>query len=258
MTEEITTNVDQAICTITISNRKKRNALSGAMITEINNTLEQLKKRDDIYVIVFTGVGEMAFSSGFDISEFSNENPMEGENKVKKMLRLIEETDYPTVAKINGDAVGAGFELVAACDLRIATEEARLGITPAKIGIVLSGRAVKQIVAAVGPTNAKELLFTAKLVDANRAKEMGLLNQVVKQPKLDERTNEIVEQIAVNAPLSLRGIKSIIHSILDKNSLTPAEKEWVNNLQEEAFKSRDHEEGRLAFQENRSPEFEGY
>lgn len=257
MTGDITTEVDGSICTVTISNPDKKNAMSRAMLAELNDELADLSEREGLYALVFTGAGKDAFSSGLDISEFSEENPKEGEDRVKEMLRLVEEFPYPTIAMINGDAVGAGFELATACDLRVATAGARLGITPAKIGIVISDRAIRQLLAAVGPADAKELLFTGKLIDATRAEEMGLLNDVVEQPELDERTYELAEQIASNAPLSLKGMKSIIRTVLDKRKLTPTEKRWADELQEEAFESRDHAEGRAAFAENRPPEFEG-
>lgn len=254
---EITIETKGRVGKITIKNPEKRNALSEDLLDELCNAVESLRDRDKIYVIVLTGVGERAFSSGLDISEFSEDDPLAGEYKLQRLLRLVENLKYPTIAKVNGDAVGAGFELVAACDLRIAAEDSRLGLTPAKIGIIPSDRAIRQVMTAVGPTNAKELLFTAKLINADRAHEMGLLNSVTDRSELDERVDTMAEDIASNAPLSLKGINTIIDALLDKKRLTQAEKDWAERLQKETFTSADHKEGRSAFKENRAPEFEG-
>lgn len=258
MTGEIITEINDSRCTITISNPGKRNALTSSMVTSIGDAIEELNQRDGLYVVVLTGAGTKAFCSGFDIAEFDDDDRMAKEDELTRVLGLVEQTDFPTIARINGDAVGAGFELLAACDLRIAVADARLGLPPAKIGIVLSDRAIRQLLVAVGPTDAKELLFTAELVSAERASEMGLLNDVVDRPALDERTDEMVRRIAANAPLSVLGMKSILRVILEKGTLNRAEQAWARTLREEAFDSRDHEEGRAAFHENRAPEFEGY
>lgn len=257
MTGEIISEIDGSVCTIIIKNSKKRNAMSKDMVEEINKIIKELGENKGIYTLIFTGAGKNAFSSGYDIAD-SGDDLMEGEKEIKEMLRLIEKFDYPTIGMVNGVAVGAGFELIAACDLRIAATNARLGITPAKIGIVLSDRAIKQILTAIGPTYTKELLFTGKLISAKHGKEIGLLNKVVEQSELQSETYGLADQISSNAPLSLSGMKSIIQTIEDKRTLTNREKEWANNLQEEAFNSQDHKEGQLAFNENRDPKFEGH
>lgn len=258
MAGEISTEIDGSRCTITMSNPGKRNALTPSMVTAIGDVIQELNGRDGLYVVVLTGAGTNAFCSGFDIAEFDADDRMAKEDDLTRVLGLVENSDNPTIARINGDAVGAGFELLAACDLRIAVTDARLGLPPAKIGIVLSSRAIRQLLAAVGPTDAKELLFTAELVSAERGSEMGLLNDVVDRPSLDERTDEMVRRIASNAPLSVQGMKSILQVILEKGTLSRAEQAWARTLREEAFESRDHEEGRAAFHENRPPEFKGY
>lgn len=256
MTGEIATDFDDRRCTITISNPAKRNALTPAMIADLVDAFRGLGDRDDVRVVVLTGAGSKAFCSGFDIDEFDGDG-LEKEGAVADLLQIVEETDRPTVARINGDAVGAGFELVTACDLRLAAADARFGIPPARIGIIPSDRAIGQLLAAIGPTYAKELLFTAELVGAERAAEIGLLNDVVDRAALDERTDELTERISANAPLSIRGMKSIVRAMGTNERLSANEKEWVRSLQEEAFDSRDHAEGRAAFREKRQPEFEG-
>jgi methylmalonyl-CoA decarboxylase len=159
---------------------------------------------------------------------------------------------------INGGTFGGSMHLIAACDLRVAVDEAQFGITPARLGLVYRGKAIYEIMSHIGPGNIKEFLFTADFIDAERAYDMGLLNDVVPRDQLEDRTYELAETIAGNAPISLVSMKEIIRALLDHGWLTEAEQKWVAALREESEESRDHTEGVEAFQENREPEFKGY
>ena len=250
------------IATITFDNREKRNALGPPLLAEIIETMREIEERDDIRTVVLTGAGEKAFSSGFDISyhqrNYSDEEEVpEDEEGFLELSALIKNFDYPVVAMINGGTYGGAMHLAAACDLRIAVEDAEFGITPAKLGMVYGDKAIHEVMIHVGPSNAKEFLFTADFVDAERAYDMGFLNRVVPRSELEETTYDIAESMASNAPLSLTGMKEVIRALIDHGALTNAEQKWVEQLEEEAENSHDHQEGVEAFMENREPQFKG-
>lgn len=252
-----------AVATIRFDNREKRNALGPPLIAKIIDALKDLEERDDIRTIVLTGTGEKAFSAGFDIS-YHQRNYGEGpevdeeEGDFGEMAEIVKNYDYPVIAMINGGTYGGAMHLVAACDLRIAVEDAQFGITPAKLGMVYGDEAIYEVMMHIGPSNAKEFLFTGEFVDAQRAYDMGFLNRVVPREELEETTYEFAETIAGNAPLSLIGMKKIIRALIDHGALTDTEQEWAQQLREESKNSRDHQEGVEAFMENREPEFEGH
>lgn len=263
MSGEIRLDTEDRVATLTIDNRDKRNALGPPLLAELAETIENLEERDDVRCLVITGAGEKAFSSGFDITYHQRhygEGPeVEGEEvEFDEMVERVKHFDYPVIARINGGTFGGSMYLAAACDLRIAVEDAQFGITPARLGMIYGGEAIGEIMAHVGPADVKELLYTAEFIDAQRAYDMGLLNDVVPREELDERTYGMAESIASNAPLSLTGMKRIIRALMDKDSLTDAEKQWTERLEREAEESRDHQEGVEAFMEDREPQFKGH
>lgn len=250
------------IATITFDNQAKRNALGPPLLAEITDTMRRLENRDDIRTVILTGAGEKAFSAGFDISyhqrNYSDEEEVpEDEEGFDELSRLIKNFDYPVIAMINGGTYGGAMHMAAACDLRVAVEEAQFGITPAKLGMVYSNEAIYEVMIHVGPSNAKEFLFTADFVDAERAYDMGFLNRVVPREDLERTTYDLAESIANNAPLSLIGMKEVIRALIDQGALTNTEQKWVEQLEEEAETSDDHQEGVEAFMENREPQFQG-
>lgn len=257
MSGTVNVRTDGLVRTVEIDNPDKRNALTPSMLDTIAETFDGLDD-SDVRVAVLTATGTESFSAGFDISQFDEGlSPDETERSFGNAVNSIYECDYPTIAMINGDVIGGGVEVVAACDLRISVEDARYGITPAKLGIIYTDRGVHHFLNGVGAMNTKELLFTADLVGAERVDEMGLLTRLVPREELEETTYDLAENIAGNAPLSLKGMKKVVRAILDKRKLTDAERRWVRGLREEAYDSRDHAEAKEAFAEGRTPEFEG-
>ena len=247
-----------AIGTITIDNPSKRNALGPPLIEEIVSIVDGLG--DDVRVLVLTGTGEKAFSSGFDVSYYADDAAGGGDDDfvgTDHLAARLKRFEYPTLAMINGGAYGGAMHVLAACDLRVAVDDAEFGITPAKLGLVYSGEAISEVTALVGPANAKEFLLTADFVDAQRAYDMGFLNRIVPRDELEETTYGLAERIAQNAPLSLVGMKAIVRALIDHGSLTAAERDWAQRLRAESKASRDHREGAEAFMEGREPEFVG-
>ena len=227
------------------------------MVEGLAETFEALEERDELIVPVLRGAGEKAFSAGFDLSVDRSDQTEEQKGLWSRMLDAIEGYSYPVIGMINGDTYGGAVAIAAACDLRIGVEEARFGITPARIGLVYGGRPVSRIMDLIGPAKTREMLFTAEPIDATHAAEVGCLNYAVPREELADRTYGTAETIASNTPFSLRGMKDVIATIEAKGELSEAELDWVQRMRDEAFASEDHAEGVAAFRENREPEFEG-
>ena len=261
MTGELRVEREGAVATLTIDNPEKRNALGPPLLADLVAALDRLEG-EDVRVVVLRGAGERAFSAGFDIEyrqrHFEDGGPdVEGpEATFEEACERVASFPHPVVAMLNGGTFGGAVWLAAACDIRVAASDAEFGITPARLGIVYGADAVETVLAHVGPGDLKELLFTADFVDAERAKEMGLLQHVVPRSDLEERTYALAEGIADNAPLAVAGMKEIVDMVAG-GELTPEERERAAAIERRAEASRDHEEGVRAFLEGREPEFEG-
>jgi enoyl-CoA hydratase/carnithine racemase len=158
---------------------------------------------------------------------------------------------------IYGYAVGAGLELAVTCDLRLAADSARLGITPAKLGVAYSPTGIQKFLNLVGIAHTKELFYTGRLFDAQRAKEMGLVDYVVPASELAATTYELAQEIAENAPLSVSGAKLTVSKLLSYQVLRPEDEAELRELQARAMRSEDLKEGQRAFMEKRKPKFVG-
>ena len=255
MSGSIHSDISGHICTITVDNEGKRNAIDFSMVEEVIAVFEALEERDELTVVVMRGAGEKAFSAGFDLSVDRSERTEKQKRLWSQMTNRIEEYPYPVITMVNGDTYGGAMEIIAACDIRVGVKGARFGITPAKIGLVYGGQAINRIMNIIGPAKTKEMLFTANAIHADHAAEIGLLNYVVERHELEDRTYGLAEDIAGNAPLSLRKMKEIIDAILDKGRLSKAEVKWIQQIRDEAFASEDHQEGVRAFDEGRQPIF---
>jgi enoyl-CoA hydratase len=249
-------SIEDHVCTVTIRNEGKRNAFDYAMIEELTEIFEMLEERDRRAIVVLRGAGEKAFSAGFDLSIDRIDESEEEKQLWPRMVDTIENYSYPVVAMVNGDTYGGAVEVIAACDIRVGVNDARFAITPAKIGLVYGGHAINRVMEVIGPSNTKELLFTADSISAAHALEIGLLNHAVERDELTNKTYDIAESIAANAPYSLRKMKEIVDITLEKRRLTDAEEKWVQHVRDQARQSEDYAEGIAAFDEGRKPEFE--
>lgn len=252
MTGSIRVDRDDHICTITFDNTDKRNALSPSMLEALSETLDDL---EGTRVVVLESAGTRSFCSGFDIDAFAGGGGIEAESVFGDAIRSVRSYEYPVVAMIEGDAIGGGFELVCACDLRFATEDARFGITPAKLGIVYSSRGIRQFLETVGPTHTKELLFTADLFGTDAMREAGLLNGVYDESSIRDETYETAASIASNAPRSLRGMKTICNRLMDEPPLSDEVRAEFRTIREAAYESDDYARALEAFERGERPEF---
>ncbi|RJP60006.1 MAG: enoyl-CoA hydratase [Deltaproteobacteria bacterium] len=251
------------ICTIVFNRPEKRNSLSPPLLIQFIRVMESLNDDQETRVVVVRGAGNEAFSSGysiFDIPKGISPEDMEALKKINPLLRgleVISEYRYPVIAMVNGFTLGAGCELAATCDLRIASDKAKFGMPPAKLGVLYSFSGHRRFVNLVGEANAKELFLTGRMVDAHKAKEMGLVNYVVSEDDLLSATYDLAREIIENAPLSVSGAKILINKSVSSPMPTPEDEAMAEELINRCFSSEDLKEGQKAFKEKRKPVFRG-
>ena len=242
---------------------ERRNALSPLLLYQLSEMLGQLKKEDEIRCVVFRGAGDKAFSSGYDITAIpTGVSPevmeiLKKKNPLQMALAAVRDFPYPVLAMVNGMAFGAGCEVAVTCDIRIAAESARLGMPPAKLGLIYLPAGLMRFVNVIGMANAKEIFFTGRYFSVARAKEMGLVNYVVPDSQLVSFTEEMAQEISGNAPLSLKGMKTIFNTLVKYQKIDPEDMKAVELLVAQSFNSEDLKEGQKAFLEKRKPVFKG-
>jgi len=251
------------ICTLTINRPERRNSLNPEILLKLGDTLNALKEEGEVRVVVIRGVGEQAFSSGYDIGRIGTggggvpEETGPRRNPLEYGMSSVLAYPYPVIAMIYGYAVGAGLELAVTCDLRLAADNAHLGITPAKLGVVYSPSGIQKFLNLVGIAHTKELFYTGRLIEAQRAREKGLVDYVFPAVELESATYELAREIAENAPLSISGAKSTVSKLLSYQTLCPEDEAELRELQARAMRSEDLREGQRAFMEKRKPNFVG-
>ncbi len=240
------------VATLTIDRPEKRNAMSFEMWSAIPPLVAEVAEDEEVRALVIRGTDH--FSAGADISEFATlRADAAGAERYGAAVHAGEQAIHrlgkPTIAAIRGVCVGGGCEIALACDLRVAAPDARFGITPAKLGIVYSFTSTKQLVDAVGPAWAKQILFTADILDAATALRIGLVNELADDPV--RRATELATTIASRARVSVLGAKTIVGRITDARH----EDDEVRALYTESVQSTDYAEGVAAFLQKRPPRF---
>ena len=246
------------VARITIDNPDKRNALDHEILDALAETLPRLEAR----CLLLTAAGRV-FSAGYDIGAL----PADGFARAAEAIvahpftAAIEALDaypYPVLAAINGHAIGGGLELALSCDLRVCSADARLGMPPARLGLIYSHTGLRKFLDAIGAPRTRELFFTARNVGAREALGWGLVGEVLPADEVAARCVELAAEIAANAPLSLVGNKRVIRELLEaRGRLEPAVEEELVALRDACFGSDDFYEGVRAFAEKRPPRWRG-
>jgi len=250
-----------AVARLTLDNPEKRNPLSHAVLDAIAEALPRLDHGIDVRCVVFTGTGR-AFSAGYDIGAIPDETfERDAEALVAHpfhaAMEAISAHPYPVLAAINGHCLGGGLELAVRCDLRVCAAEAKLGMPPAKLGLVYGHTGLERFIDAVGIPRTKELFLTGRVFDGPRAEEIGLVHEVHPAAELEERALELAAEIAANAPISMTGNKRAIEALARFPRLSPRQEEELIELRRACFASEDFREGVRAFAEKRTPVWRG-
>lgn len=259
-TEKMIAEVDGPIGWMIFNNPSRRNAMSVEMWRALPDVLDRFEHDPAIRVIVLRGAGDKAFVSGLDISQFeeefaSSQSAAGLEELSARANQRIQMSAKPTIAMINGFCIGAGVQIAASCDIRIAADTATLAITAAKLGLGYPVPSLKRLIDMVGPSYAKEIFFTGRQFSAGEAERMGLVNRVTPAAELESYVRDTCAAIAGNAPLTIRAIKQTVHELQALSS--DIELAACERLMQACLDSADYAEGRRAFGERRKPVFTG-
>ncbi|MCA6421225.1 MAG: enoyl-CoA hydratase/isomerase family protein [Flavobacterium sp.] len=256
--ENILVSIENGIGQITINRPSKLNALNVATIQELHNAFKNLESKEEVCVIIITGEGEKAFVAGADISEFAHFSVEEGAQLAAQgqelLFDFVENLKTPVIAAVNGFALGGGLELAMACHFRVASDNAKMGLPEVSLGVIPGYGGTQRLPQLIGKGRAMELIMTAGMIDAETAKNYGLVNHVVPQSELLEFTKSIATKIIRNSPMAIsKAIKAINANY--KDGVNGYETE-IRNFGK-CFDTDDFKEGTTAFLEKRKAEFKG-
>jgi enoyl-CoA hydratase/carnithine racemase len=251
----------EAVARLRLNNPRKRNPLDHEVLDALAQALPALDRGIDVRCVVITGTGS-AFSAGYDIGAIPEERfEQEAEALVahpfQAAMEAVSAHPYPVLAAINGHCLGGGLELAVRCDLRVCAAGARLGMPPAKLGLIYGHTGLERFIDVIGVAATRDLFLTGRTLDAEGAREIGLVGEVVPDEELEERALALAAEIAGNAPLSLRGNKHAIEVLARARRLDPEQERELIELRRSCFASEDFREGIRAFAEKRRPRWRG-
>jgi methylmalonyl-CoA decarboxylase len=255
----ILTNFIENIGTIIFNHSPKRNCLSNALLKEFIDALKTFEHSRARAVVIRAEKGAKVWSSGFDISELPTPgiDPLSYNDPIEQALRAIQYFPAPVIAMVEGSVWGSACDLCLTCDLVIGSPTAAFAITPAKIGVPYNSSGILHFLNVVGVRIAKEMFFTAKLISAERALGIGILNHLVPEEDLERFTYDLARQISENSPLSISVIKEQLRLLAGSHPLSPDTFERIQGLRQKAYNSEDYLEGKKAFFEKRKAIFSG-
>lgn len=242
-----------------LQRRARHNAISAAMWRALPALCREIDADPEVAAVIVEGEGGQAFSAGADIAEFGTVFADAGSTAaynaaVRAGLAAVEGLDRPSIALVRGLCVGGGCGLALACDLRFAGATARLGITPARLGLAYGFDDTRRLVATVGPSRAKDMLFSGRLLDAAEALAIGLVDRVLPDGEVEAAALDYANGLAERAPLSLRAAKRMVEAVMAGADSDTRE---TAALYDAAYRSADFREGQAAFAERRPPRFRG-
>ncbi|WP_301171503.1 enoyl-CoA hydratase/isomerase family protein [Brevibacillus nitrificans] len=245
------------IATIVLNRTSKRNALNLEMWVTLSKRLAELETDEQTKVVVIRGADDTSFAAGADISEFlsnrsSAQKAKEYNDLSMESVDRLHRFPKPTIAMIQKYAVGGGLDIALSCDFRFSAEDGIFAITPSKLGIVYNLTSTKRLVDLVGPSKAKEILYTARSLDVQEAYRIGLIDRIYQNSEIVEHTYAFAALIAERSQVSVRGTKQIVQAILNGHTEENAE---IAELILQSFDSEDYKEGVQAFLEKRKPQF---
>lgn len=251
-------NREEGIVTLSLNRPDAANALSAQLLYELKQALYEIKYNPAVRVVIITGVGEKAFCAGADLKERANMEPNEVRktvNLIRLVVNNIEALPQPVIAAVNGVALGGGTELALACDIRIASDNAKFGLTETSLGIIPGAGGTQRLPRLIGKGRAKELIYTARRIDTKEAEAIGLVEYVVSSNYLMDKAFELAKQIAKNAPIAVKQAKLAIDKGFDTDLNTGLAIE--QSAYEITIPTKDRLEGLQAFKEKRPPIYKG-
>ena len=254
--EFIKIDVENYIATITINRPEALNAMNKIVVAELKNAMEECENNDDVGVIVITGTGDKAFIAGADIKSMqrmSGREALEFSREGQEMTMVIENSPKPVIAAINGFALGGGCEIALACDMRIASENAKFSQPEVALGIIPGWGGTQRLPRLIGKGRAIEMIAGGEMIDAKEALRIGLVNHVVSQQDLMGNTYSLAKSILKNGPTAVGAALKCIHVGYDKDLENGLDIEL--NAFAELFETNEQREGTTAFVEKRKPNF---
>lgn len=248
----------KGICTVKIHREKTLNTFNYETLKELGEVVDSIHLDPEVQVVIFTGAGDKAFSAGADLKERKTLTPNEVRRNVKKIVDVcnaVANLPQPTIAAVNGYAFGGGFELILACDLAIASENSQFGLTETSWAIIPGAGGTQRLPRLIGAMRAKELIFTARRLDAEEAKKIGVVLDVVKQSELKNTCNDLAIKITRNGPIAVRQAKYAINQGMNTDLETGIRIE--SKAYEQTIDTEDRLEALSAFAEKRKPYFKG-
>ena len=252
-------DIEPPFAFLTLNRPHARNAMTWPMYDALGAACEEVDSNEEVRVFIVRGAGGKAFAAGTDISQFqrfkNREDGVKYEQHISDVLDRLERVIKPTIAQIEGVAVGAGCAIAVACDLRVATPESTFGIPIARtLGNCVTGAAYSRLVETIGPAHSKDMLFTGRLFSAAEAQTTGLLSRVVPASEIAQAVRTLATQIAANAPLTIRATKEMTRRLMAKRRIASPE---AQDLIELCYGSEDFKEGVAAFLAKRPPVWKG-
>ncbi len=256
--ENILLGVEDGIATITFNRPKALNALNAPLVRDLSDAIKKVSEDEEIRCLILTGSGDKAFVAGADIVELTKFNSLQAKNHihfVQSTFDNLQKLSVPVIAAVNGFALGGGLEVAMSCDFIYASDNAKFGLPEINLGLIPGFGGTQRLPRMIGPNLAKEMLFTGKMIDAQEANSIGLVNRVMPQSELMDAVMKTAKTIASKGKVSLRAAKQTVNSGLNVDLETGCKMEA--DIFSICISSEDAKEGTTAFLEKRKAEFKG-